>query len=262
MGKDSDSATVLILGKDGVSTRIVYNAFVKEFGDVRVLLEARGSRSRFLLRRVRRMGITTVLGHLLFRSLAVPILRKGGEARVLEIKRTFGLDDGPIDESAFLRVPSVNSPAAREAIRVVQPAVIVVSGTRIIGRETLATIDVPIINLHAGITPLYRGVHGGYWALAEGRTELAGSTVHFIDEGIDTGSVIKQATFTVAPADSFATYPYLHLGVGVPILVEAVRGALAGSLEAQREQSSLPSRLRYHPTLWGYLARRIARRIR
>ena len=60
-----------------------------------------------------------------------------------------------------------------------------VNGTRIISSRVLDSIGCPIINTHAGITPRYRGVHGGYWALAEGHPEEVGTTVHLVDKGIE-----------------------------------------------------------------------------
>ena len=44
----------------------------------------------------------------------------------------------------------------------------VVNGTRILSRRMLESIDAVFLNMHVGITPKYRGVHGGYWALANG----------------------------------------------------------------------------------------------
>ena len=41
--------------------------------------------------------------------------------------------------------------------------------------------------MHAGITPQYRGVHGGYWAVVNNDPEHCGVTIHFVDKGIDTG---------------------------------------------------------------------------
>ena len=101
--------------------------------------------------------------------------------------------------------------------------------------------------MHAGITPAYRGVHGGYWALAEGRTDLVGTTIHLVDEGIDTGGVIEQASFSPTEADTFVTYPYLHTAAGLPPLIEAVRGILRGhaacaprALESDHAPTPLP----------------------
>ncbi|HEX6640974.1 MAG TPA: formyl transferase, partial [Thermoanaerobaculia bacterium] len=202
-----------------------------------------------------------VAGQIAFMLLVEPWLRARGRERIAEIERTHGLDESPIAEPV-LHVASVNSDEARAAIRAARPAVVVVNGTRIIGRATLAAIECPIINTHAGITPQYRGVHGAYWALAEGRPDLVGTTVHFVDPGIDTGAVIAQRTFEPTPADSFATYPSLHTAAGLPLLIDAVRDALRGELKAAPPRADLESRLRHHPTLWGYLYRRLRSAVR
>jgi folate-dependent phosphoribosylglycinamide formyltransferase PurN len=250
------TASVVLLGGDAESTRIVYHALAQRFPGLAAVLEPPVPRRQLLARRARKLGLATVAGQLLFMGMVLPRLRWAGAARVNEICREHGLDRAPIPEDRVHRVPSVNTDAARATLRRLAPDVVVVNGTRIIGRQTLAAVGAPFINLHAGITPLYRGVHGGYWALAEGRPELAGSTVHLVDEGVDTGTVLAQACFAPAPADSFVTYPYLHLAVGVPLLADAVAAALAGDLRP-RPHPALPSRLRTHPTLWQYARTRL-----
>ena len=52
--------------------------------------------------------------------------------------------------------------------------------------------------------------------------------MHLVDPGIDTGGVLAQATFAVTPTDTIATYPYLHLAAGLPLLGDQVDRALAG----------------------------------
>jgi folate-dependent phosphoribosylglycinamide formyltransferase PurN len=191
-----------------------------------------------------------------------PLLRRAARGRIEQILREHGLTDAPLPEDRVTRVASANDDDARDALRRLSPAVVVVNGTRILGRRTLEALSCPIINTHAGITPLYRGVHGAYWALAEGRPELAGTTVHYVDKGIDTGPVIAQATFRVSPRDNLGSYPYLHTAAGAPILVDAVRRALDGTLAPAENLPQLPSVLRYHPTLWGYLYARLRRGVR
>jgi folate-dependent phosphoribosylglycinamide formyltransferase PurN len=105
-------------------------------------------------------------------------------------------------------------------------------------------------------------VHGGYWALAEGRPDFVGTTVHLVDKGIDTGTIIAQAHFEVTKHDNFATYPYLHTAAGISILVPAVRAALAGNIAFQEPPDTVGSRLRHHPSAWFYLKNRLLRGIR
>jgi methionyl-tRNA formyltransferase len=127
----------------------------------------------------------------------------------------------------------------------------------------LETLECPCINTHAGITPRFRGVHGGYWALAEGHPELVGTTVHLVDRGIDTGGVLARATFAVTPADSIVTYPYLHLAAGLPLLIEQVTSVLDGATPAPLDDGpGGGSHLYFHPTIWAYLWRRVRSGVR
>jgi folate-dependent phosphoribosylglycinamide formyltransferase PurN len=247
---------VVLLCGPGPSTHIVHHALTRELGPIDTVMETVPTRWFLLRRRVKKLGLATVAGQLPFQAAVVPLLRRASAGRIEAIKREHGLDDSPI-QGPITHVPSVNTDEAREVLRRLDPAVVVVNGTRIIARKTLDCVAAPFVNMHAGITPAYRGVHGGYWALAEGHPELAGTTIHFVDEGIDTGGIIAQGRFSVTPEDSFATYPYLHLAAGVPLLVRTVRGILDGNLQRDPIPEGLASRLRTHPTLWGYAAARL-----
>ncbi len=262
-GGDSAVRSLVLLAAPGDSTRIIYHALAAAFGDVVVIQEDPVSRWTFVRNRVRRLGYRTVIGQLLFVLVGVTALTWLGRRRMRSILQGASLDTSPIDERRLVRVASVNSEECRQALRRLDPSVVVVNGTRIIGKSTLHCVQAPFLNMHAGITPRYRGVHGGYWALFEGRPDLVGTTVHVVDEGIDTGSVLGQATFSPEPGDSFVTYPYLHLIAGLPLLLDAVREVLDG-----REPPSVASlagddvsRLWSHPTLWGYVGARLRKSV-
>ena len=252
---------VVLLASEGPSSRMVFNALRARFPDVHAVVEAPVPRSVLVRRRLKKLGVVTVAGQLAFMGLAQPWLRRRGDRRIRQILAEHGLDDAPFPDSVT-RVPSVNGEEARAALRALDPAVVVVNGTRIIGRETLRAVDVPFLNVHAGITPAYRGVHGAYWALADGRPDLAGSTVHYVDEGIDTGGIVAQSTVAITRDDNFATYPTLQLAAALPALLDAVAAALAGAPPSSRRRDDLPSRLHSHPTAWGYLWRRLRRGVR
>jgi folate-dependent phosphoribosylglycinamide formyltransferase PurN len=253
---------IVLLAVAGPSTTAVYHALVQRFGTVHLILEDRVPRRQLLWRRVRRLGPITVLGQLLFMGLVLPVLRRRSAARLREIRAAAGFSDAPVPQAHTTCVRSVNSAEVRELLRRLQPTVVVVNGTRIIGTETLESVAAPFINMHAGITPAYRGVHGGYWALNEGRPDLVGTTIHLVDTGIDTGDILGQATFEVGPEDSFVTYPYLHTAAGLPLLIRTIEEALDGHISAVPAPAGLTSRLRTHPTFWQYLHARLVRGVR
>lgn len=60
------------------------------------------------------------------------------------------------------------------------------------------------INCHAGKLPFYRGRNILNWALINDEKEF-GITVHYIDEGIDTGDIILQKVYPITENDSYKT---------------------------------------------------------
>jgi methionyl-tRNA formyltransferase len=60
------------------------------------------------------------------------------------------------------------------------------------------------INCHAGKLPFYRGRNILNWVLINDEKEF-GITVHYIDEGIDTGDIILQRTYPITDEDSYRT---------------------------------------------------------
>jgi folate-dependent phosphoribosylglycinamide formyltransferase PurN len=253
---------IVVLAGPGDSTNIVYNYLVPRFGDVLAVVEQPVPRMQIARRRAKRLGWPTVTGQMAFVGLAMPLLQWRARRRVTEILDQAGLDTTPIRNSR--QVVSVNSPETIELLRELDPAVIVVNGTRIISNAVLSAVDCTFVNTHAGITPRYRGVHGGYWALRDGRKDLVGTTVHLVDPGIDTGGVLAQGTFEPGPDDSMATYPYLHLACGLPLLAACVKRSLEGEglTRVESLDDSGDSTLRWHPTLWGYLFGRVVDRVR
>lgn len=72
---------------------------------------------------------------------------------------------------------------------------------KILGAAFLARFDGRIINTHPALLPAFPGAHGVRDALDYG-VKVTGSTVHFVDAGVDTGPVIAQEAVAVAPDDT------------------------------------------------------------
>ena len=72
---------------------------------------------------------------------------------------------------------------------------------RIVGPQLLAAFPRRIINIHPSLLPKHRGLRAWEQALTAGDS-VAGCTVHYVDEGVDTGDVIAQAEVDVLPGDT------------------------------------------------------------
>lgn len=252
---------IVMLTSAGRSSTILFNALNREFGVDRIVVEQSIPRGQMLKGRVKRWGARKVVGQVLFRTLVVPPLKARSGKRIRAILDQHGLDDTPIPAGKRIDVESVNSERVKALLAELKPSVVVINGTRIIKEEVLRSVDARFINIHVGITPTYRGVHGGYWALVEKEPEACGVTVYFVDAGIDTGQVIGQALISPTAEDNFVTYPFLQLAAGIPLAKKAVREVLAGNVETMPHPQR-PSKLWTHPTLGEYVTNLVLRGVK
>jgi len=247
-----DHKKIIILAGKSKSTNIVYNALSKDFDIEKIIIEEPISRIEFIKRRIKRLGLIKVLGQVLFELMVVPYLNVISYKRIQEIKKQYDLCDEPIEESKTIRVKSVNADETIVLLKNINPDIVVINGTRIISDKVLDSIKARFINMHAGITPMYRGVHGAYWALVENNKQACGVTIHFVDKGIDTGKILEQGLITPTFKDTFVTYPVLQLAIGIPLLKKAINNVLEDHVEVKPYPEG-KSTLWSHPTLWEYL---------
>lgn len=77
------------------------------------------------------------------------------------------------------------------------PDLVVSAGfMKILGAEFLAQFGGRVINTHPALLPSFPGAHAVRDALAYG-VKITGTTVHFVDEGVDTGPIIAQEAIRV-----------------------------------------------------------------
>jgi folate-dependent phosphoribosylglycinamide formyltransferase PurN len=100
-----------------------------------------------------------------------------------------------------MSVEWVNDAAVAAALTASKSDVTIVMGTSILKGPVLDAAGTAI-NIHGGFLPFYRGNHCFFFALYEGAFHHIGSTIHFIDRGIDTGDIIQVVVPTLLPDDN------------------------------------------------------------
>jgi phosphoribosylglycinamide formyltransferase-1 len=94
--------------------------------------------------------------------------------------------------------------ALADAVAAHEPDLVVSAGfMKIVGPAFLARFGGRIVNTHPALLPAFPGAHGVRDALAYG-AKVTGCTVHFVDEGVDTGPVIAQAAVDIRDDDDEA----------------------------------------------------------
>ena len=87
-----------------------------------------------------------------------------------------------------------------------------------------------LLNIHPSLLPAFPGLHPHRQTLEHG-AKISGATVHFVDEGVDTGPIVLQAAVPVRPDDTDATLSDRILAEEHRLYPEAVRLFAEGRLE-------------------------------
>ncbi|MEU0392868.1 phosphoribosylglycinamide formyltransferase [Streptomyces sp. NPDC006208] len=116
--------------------------------------------------------------------------------------------------------------ALAEATAAYEPDLVVSAGfMKIVGKEFLARFGGRFVNTHPALLPSFPGAHGVRDALAYG-AKVTGCTVHFVDDGVDTGPIIAQGVVEVRETDDEAALHERIKEVERQLLVDVV-GRLA-----------------------------------
>lgn len=248
---------ITVLAGHGASTNILLN-WLADNGcdDVEAIIEEPAPRLRMIRYRMKRLGVLATAGQLIFMSAVQPLLGKLGARRRRELLAEYGLRETAPLKTSRSHVPNINDRAVIDALQAREPQVVLVNGTRIIARKVLEAVPAPFVNIHAGITPAYRGVHGGYWALRNGDAGNFGATIHLVDPGVDTGAALVRQLAEPGKDDNFASYPLLQQAICMmPLLAILDRIERGEPLPAADETlGQADSKQWFHPTIWQYLS--------
>ncbi len=244
---------IIILARSCDSTNIVYNYLQQYFQIDAVVFEEPIPRKQQFFKRAKRLGYPSAISQAIFFLVIFPIIRMFSKKRKHDVYKEYNLDENSIPPHLIKRIRYLNTAEGRALLKELDPSLIIVNGTRIISKRTLEEVGSTFVNIHTGITPLYRGVHGGYWAIAQGRKNLFGTTIHYVDRGVDTGGIIEQVFTEPSSKDNFYTYPYLQYAVCLPVLKNVVEQFMTGQRPVTRPPVTTESELWFHPTVFQYL---------
>ncbi len=107
---------------------------------------------------------------------------------------------------------------------------------RILKGEFLRAFEGRVINIHPSLLPSFPGLEAWKQALDYG-VKITGCTVHFVDQGIDTGAIIGQRAVPVLDADTAASL-HERIQLAERVLYPEVVAALArGEVQSRGRQT-------------------------
>src|ERR1035438_815339 len=179
---------------------------------------------------------------------AVPTL-EALRAADYELALVITQPDRPVGRDRQLTATPVKLAALEAGLAVVQPekirnnqefraqleaiapeAIVVVAYGRLIPPWMLALPRLGCINLHASLLPRYRGAAPIQWAVANGDV-FTGNTTMLLEEGLDTGPILLQRAFGIAPELAAVELLDELAWGGTALMVKTLAGLADGSIQ-------------------------------
>ena len=152
----------------------------------------------------------------------VAVVADTAAAAGLQRAHAAGIPAVPVVLSAYPDRAAWDS-ALRDTVESFEPDWVVSAGfMRILGPDMLSAFPMRVVNTHPALLPSFPGAHAVRDALDHG-VRVTGSTMHLVDEGVDTGPIIDQRPVAVDDDDDEAS---LHERIKVverELLVDVVR---------------------------------------
>ncbi len=131
--------------------------------------------------------------------------------------------------------------ALTEAVAAHEPDLVVSAGfMKILGPAFMERFGGRIINTHPALLPSFPGAHAVRDALAYG-VKVTGSTVHLVDDGIDTGPILAQEPVAVLADDDEATLHERIKTVERRLLAEVVAAVALRGVVSDGRKAVIPS---------------------
>ena len=171
--------------------------------------------------------------------------RKAGRGQKMQAPpvKELALSEGiPVIQPGSVRDPEVQSQLA--AVR--PHAIVVVAYGKILPPAVLNLPQLGCVNVHASLLPKYRGAAPVNWAIINGEART-GVTIMRMDEGMDTGDIIAQATEDILADDDAVSVAQDLSVVGADLLVKVLDAAEEkGAIEGEAQDDALAT---YAPLL-------------
>jgi len=119
------------------------------------------------------------------------------------------------------------------------PVFVVVAAFGLILRDDLLMLPASgCINLHPSLLPRYRGVSPVQSVLLSGDSQT-GCTTMMMDAGVDTGDLLLARSIDIADDDNAGTLEAKLALLGAPLVIETLRGILAGTIQPKKQDEAL-----------------------
>ena len=129
------------------------------------------------------------------------VISDHANAKVLEIAAAAGIPAVCVERKNFGTKQEFEAAIAAELVTHKVKLVVLAGFMRILSGYFIGLFSGRIMNIHPSLLPAFPGLHAHEQVIAYG-AKVSGCTIHFVDEGVDTGPIIMQSAVAVLPDDT------------------------------------------------------------
>lgn len=157
-----------------------------------ILASGRGSNMQAILQNIHSGKLDATVG---------VVISDHATAKVLETARVAGIPAIFIERKSFATKQEFEEAIAAQLVLHQVDLVVLAGFMRILGKKFIGLFSGRLMNIHPSLLPAFPGLHAHEQAITYG-AKVSGCTIHFVDEGVDTGPIIMQQAVGVLPNDT------------------------------------------------------------
>lgn len=135
-------------------------------------------------------------------------------------------------------ISNFNSLPALEFLKKTHPDLILFTGGGLLRKDLISLPALGVLNCHSGWLPQYRGMDVVEWAIlqSKGRKPQLGLSLHFMDQGVDTGPILLQQKVVMAKGERIENLRARMEGMMPAIMLKGIKGIRDGKLTPRPQQ--------------------------
>jgi methionyl-tRNA formyltransferase len=130
-----------------------------------------------------------------------------------------------------------NSKMTLNSLKTLSPDLLILGQTGIIKKALLDIPTIGTLNAHPGILPFYRGVDCARWAIINNEFNKVGATVHWVNEGVDTGNIIAREYYSFSGNETMEMLSKHLYDLSISLLIKVILGIQDGTIPVGEAQS-------------------------
>lgn len=140
-----------------------------------------------------------------------------------------------VDKYEHLNIPIIysrktNSLQTIKVLETLAPDLLILGQIGIVRDDILRLPKIGVLNAHPGLLPYYRGIDCAAWAIYDDRFDRVGSTVHWVNRGIDTGNILIAQPYVFRGDEKIHTLTDRLYDQGIALLAQVIEEIKGGKV--------------------------------